>query len=76
MFLNADGRYHVVGTSYGPVFVFMPVTCGLLLKWMDVILWVLAQGRLSTNPTLCFKEIQVSTKIKVLPSGTVSKLQT
>jgi len=27
MFLNADGRYHVVGTSYGPVFVFMPVTC-------------------------------------------------
>jgi len=25
---------------------------------------------LSTSPTLCFKEIQVSTKLRVLPSGT------
>ena len=31
---------------------------------------VLARGLLSTSPTLCFKEIQVSAKIRVLPSET------
>jgi len=31
---------------------------------------VLAWGLLSTSPTLYFMEIQVSTKIRVLPSGT------
>ena len=36
---------------------------------MNGIIWFLACGVLSTSPALCFKEIQVSTKIKVLPSG-------
>ena len=31
---------------------------------------VFGMGLLSTSPTLCFKEIQVSTKIRVLPSKT------
>jgi len=38
---------------------------------------VLTRGLLSTSPTLCFTQIQVSTKIRVLPSGTFfSKLWT
>ena len=38
---------------------------------------VLAWRLLLTSPTLCFKEIQVPTKIRVLPSGTFfSKLWT
>jgi len=43
---------------------------GVLSKWMDRIIWLLAWGLLSTSPTPCFKEIQVSTKTTVLPSGT------
>jgi len=35
--------------------------------------WFLACTLLSTYPTLCYKEIQVSTKITVLPSGTMSQ---
>ena len=46
------------------------VCVGVLSKGMDGIIWFLAWGLLSTSPTLCFKEIQVSTKIRVLPSET------
>jgi len=43
---------------------------GVLSKRMDGIIWFLAWELLSTSPTLCFKEIQASTKISLLPSGT------
>jgi len=43
---------------------------GVLLKWLDGSSLFLERGLLSTSPTLCFKEIQVSTKIRVLPSVT------
>jgi len=39
---------------------------------MDGLIWFLAQKLPSTTPTLCCKEIQVSTKIRVLVSGTFS----
>ena len=45
---------------------------GVLSKCMDGSSCFLARRLLSTCPTLCFKEIQVSTKIRVLPSGTSS----
>ena len=45
---------------------------GVLSKRMDGVIWFLTWRLLSTSPTLCFKEIQVSTtKIKALSSGTV-----
>ena len=44
---------------------------GVLSKWMDGSSWFLA-CRLSAHHTLCSKEIQVSTKIRALPSGTLS----
>ena len=37
---------------------------------MDGIIWFSARGLIATSPILCFKEIQLSTKITVLPSGT------
>jgi len=43
---------------------------GVLLKWLDGSSWFLAWRLLSTSPTLCFKDIHVSTKIRVLPSVT------
>ena len=43
---------------------------GVLLKWLDGSSWFLAWKLLSTSHTLYFKEIQVSAKIRVLPSGT------
>ena len=43
---------------------------GVLLKWLDGSSWFLAWRLPSTSPILCFKEIQVCTKIRVLPSGT------
>jgi len=45
---------------------------GVLSKWKDGSSWVLACRLLSTYPALCCEEIQVSTKIMVLPSGTLS----
>ena len=42
---------------------------------MDGITWFFARRLLSTSPTLCFKEIQVSKKIRLLPSGTFRKLR-
>jgi len=56
-----------VGTSYGLVSVSVSMSVslsqvGVLLKRMNGIIWFLACGLLSTSPTLCFKEVQVSTK--------------
>ena len=45
---------------------------GVLSKRMDGIIWFWACGLLSTSPTLCFKETEVSTNIRVLPTGTLS----
>ena len=45
---------------------------GILSKGVKGLIWFWARRLLSTTPTLCFKEIQVSTKIRVLPSGTFS----
>jgi len=44
---------------------------GVLLKRLNECGWFLACELLSTYPTLCFKEIQVPSKIRVLPSGTL-----
>ena len=59
-------RYVSAGTSYGPVSVSVSVCLsqvGVLSKRSDGIIWFLAWGGLlSTRPTLCFKEIQLSTK--------------
>jgi len=57
-------------TSYGPVSVCL-LQVGVLLKWLDGSFFV--YGLLSAYPTLCFKEIEVSAKIRVLPSETSSK---
>jgi len=43
---------------------------GVISKRMDEIIWVLAWGLFSTSPLLRFKKIQISTKIRVLPSPT------
>ena len=55
------------GTSYGLVSVSVSMSVslsqvGVLLKRMNGFIWFLACGLLSTSPTLCFKEVQVSTK--------------
>jgi len=42
------------------VYVRLSVTSRVLLKWMNGLIWFLAWGFLSTSPTLCFEEIQVS----------------
>ena len=42
-------------------------------KRLDKSSWFLARRLPSTIPTLCYKEIGVSPKIKVLPSGTLSQ---
>jgi len=54
-------------TSYGLVSVSVSMSVslsqvGVLLKRMNGFIWFLACGLLSTSPTLCFKEVQVSTK--------------
>ena len=43
---------------------------GVLSKRIELIFF--AQGLPSTDPTLCYGEIQVSTKLRVLPFGTSS----
>jgi len=57
-----------VGTSYGSVSVLC--ICHKSVFYRNRIICFFAWGLLSTSPTLCFKEIQLSTKITVLPSGT------
>ena len=46
---------------------------GVLSKWMDGSSWFSACRLLLTSSTQYYKEIQVATKIRVLPSGTLSK---
>ena len=63
-------RYVSAGISYGPVSVCLSVCLsqvGVLLKWLDGSSWFLAWRLLSTSPALCFKEIQVTAKIRALP---------
>ena len=62
------------GTSYGPVSAYVCLSrVGVPLKWMAGSSWFLARTLIPTYPKLCYKKIQVSTKIKVLPSGTLPK---
>jgi len=51
----------------------LSVTNRCSIKTDERIGLVLALTLLSTYPTLCYKKIQVSTKIRVLPSGTLSR---
>jgi len=60
----------VAGTSYGPVFVCVCLSqVGVLSKRLNESSWILAWELHSTYPTLCYKEIHVPSKIRVLPSG-------
>jgi len=68
-------RYASAGISHGPVSVCLCVCLsqvGVLVKWLDGSSWFLAWWLVLTCPTLYFKEIRVSTKIRVLSSGTFS----
>ena len=56
--------------------VCLSVTSRCSIKMDELVNLVLAWRLLSTSPTLCFKEIQISTKIRVLSSGTFPKLRT
>ena len=47
---------------------------GVLKKLLDESSWFLAWGLLSTCPTLCFKEIQISSKIRDFSPERYSKL--
>ena len=71
------------GTLSFPVLVRAMVLClsdvsvclsrvGVLSNGMNGLIWFLAWMLLATSPTLCFKKVQVSTKIMVLPSVTFS----
>jgi len=50
-----------------------PSQPGVLSKWLNRSICVLAQRQPSVYPTLCFTGIPVSSKIRVLPSGTLFK---
>ena len=66
--------YASEGTGYGPVFVSVRLPqIYVLSKRPDGRnnLFFLAWGLLSTSRTLCYKEIQVSSKIRVLFSETL-----
>ena len=68
-------RHASAGTSCGPMSVCLclSVTSWCSIKSNKRINLVFGIGSFfSTSPTLYFKEIQVSTKIRVLPSGTFS----
>ena len=47
---------------------------GVLLKWLNGLSGFLTWRLPSTYPTLCYKEIVLTPKIRVLPSGTLSKM--
>jgi len=74
-------RYDSEGNSLCPCLCVCVCVCvsvclsqvGVLSKWINGSSWFLARRLLSTSPTLCFKEIQVSTTIMVFLSGTLSK---
>ena len=53
---------------YDPVYLCLSVCVCVCLNQPS---WFLAWELHSTLPTLCFKEIKVSPKIRVLPSGTL-----
>ena len=64
-------RYASAGTSCGPASVCVCLSqLGVLSKLLDESGWFLV-WELSTYPTLCCKEIRVSSEIRVLPSGTL-----
>ena len=44
---------------------------GVLSKQVEELNWVLAWELPSTSPTVCYKKIQVPSKIRVFPSGTL-----
>ena len=46
-----------------------PSQVDVLLKWLDGSSWLLAWKLPSTYPTLCYKEIQASAKLRILFSG-------
>jgi len=48
---------------------------GVVSKRLDKSSWFLALRLLSTHLTLCYKEMWVSPKIRVLPSGILSRTQ-
>ena len=48
---------------------------GVVSKLLDESSWLLALRLLSIHLTLCYKEMWVSPKIRVLPSGTLSRTQ-
>ena len=59
------------GTSHGPVSVSVSVCLsevGVILKRLNESGWFLAWELHSAYPTLCYKEIHVPSKIRVLPS--------
>jgi len=70
-------RYASAGTSYDPVSlcvclsVCLSVTSPCSVETDKRIGWFLARELPSTCPTVCFKEIQVPSKIRVLPSVTL-----
>ena len=49
---------------------------GILSKRLDESSWFLACRLPAVYPTLCYREMWVSPKIKILPAGTLSKLGT
>jgi len=60
--------------GYGPVSVFVCLCLSqvrVLSKRLNESGWFLAHELLSTYPTQCYKEIQVSSKITVLLTGTL-----
>ena len=50
-----------------------PSQVGVLLKRLNGLSWFLARRLPSTCPTLCFKEIWITPKIRILPFGTLSQ---
>jgi len=50
-----------------------PSQAGVAWKGLDESSWFLAWRLSSTYPTLCYKEIWVSPKIRVIPSWTLSQ---
>ena len=63
----------IEGASYGPVSVSVSVTSRCSIKRDGRLICFLAWKLFSTSPTLCFKEIRVSTKVRILPRKTFSK---
>ena len=52
-----------------------PSQTGIVSKRLDESSWFSARRLPSTYPTLCYKEISVSPKLWLLPSGTLSQTQ-